>query len=295
MKKITPHLWYDKEAKEAAEFYTTVFPNSRITNVSVIHDTPSGDCDIVSFELFGQPFMSISAGPYFKFTPAVSFMVSCETKEEVDKYWNRLSDGGNPLMPLNEYPFSERYGWVEDRYGLSWQIIYVEGQEITQKIRPVFLFTGKVSGRAEEAMRFYTSVFPDSRIGDVSRYGEGESPNPPEAIKYGPFILNGQSFVAMDSALEPAYPFNEAISFIIYCKTQEDIDYFWDKLSAVPEAEQCGWLKDKFGLSWQVVPEAMDEMMSGKDPEGMNRVTKAYLKMKKFDLAVLEKAYAGVV
>jgi predicted 3-demethylubiquinone-9 3-methyltransferase (glyoxalase superfamily) len=151
--KIVPHLWYDKEAKEAAEFYCSVFPRSKIKNITTLHDTPSGDCDIVSFALLGQPFMAISAGPLFKF--------------------------------------------------------------------------------------------------------------------------------------------NESISFMVYCDTQKEIDYYWSKLSAVPEAEQCGWLKDKFGLSWQIVPSDMDKMMRSKDKQKVARVTEAFLKMKKFDIAELRKAYAG--
>jgi predicted 3-demethylubiquinone-9 3-methyltransferase (glyoxalase superfamily) len=153
MQRIVPHLWYDKEAKEAAEFYASVFPGSKITNVTTLHDTPSGDTDVVSFELFGQPFMAISAGPLFKF--------------------------------------------------------------------------------------------------------------------------------------------NESISFMVYCETQEEIDSYWEKLSADPEAEQCGWLKDKYGLSWQIVPKRMDEILVSGTEEQVARVTQAFLPMKKLDIAELEKAYAG--
>ena len=151
MKPITPHLWFDKEAREAAEFYCSVFPNSKITNVTTLRDTPSGDCDVVSFELSGQPFMAISAGPLFKF--------------------------------------------------------------------------------------------------------------------------------------------NESISFMVYCDTQAEIDSYWKKLSAVPAAEQCGWLKDKYGLSWQIVPTDMDEMLQNGTPEQIGRVTQAFLKMKKFDIGELRRAY----
>lgn len=151
--KIVPHLWFDKEAKEAANFYCSVFPDSKITSITTLHDTPSGDCDIVSFSLSGQPFMAISAGPLFKF--------------------------------------------------------------------------------------------------------------------------------------------NESISFLVNCGTQEEIDYYWEKLSAVPEAEQCGWLKDKYGLSWQIVPADLDNMMQDNDPERLDRVTQAFLQMKKFDLATLQKAFDG--
>lgn len=151
--KIVPHLWFDKEAKEAAHFYCSFFPDSQVTSVTTLHNTPSGDCDVVSFTLSGQPFMAISAGPLFKF--------------------------------------------------------------------------------------------------------------------------------------------NEAISFMVYCDTQEEIDYYWKRLSAVPEAEQCGWLKNKFGLSWQIAPTIMDEMMRDKDPAKVARLTEAFRKMKKFDIATLQSAYEG--
>jgi len=153
MQKITPHLWFDKEAEAAAQFYTSVFPGSKIKDTTTLHNTPSGSVDIVTIELFDQEFMLISAGPFFKF--------------------------------------------------------------------------------------------------------------------------------------------NEVISFMVHCDTQEEVDYYWEKLSVVPEAEQCGWLKDKYGLSWQIVPTAMEEMMKDKDEKKLARVTEAFLKMKKFDIADLRRAYKG--
>jgi predicted 3-demethylubiquinone-9 3-methyltransferase (glyoxalase superfamily) len=152
---ITPHLWFDKEAREAAKFYTSVFPGSRIKSVITLHDTPSGSADVITIELSGQEFTLLNAGPLFKF--------------------------------------------------------------------------------------------------------------------------------------------NESISFMVHCETQEEIDYYWGKLSAVPEAEQCGWLKDKFGLSWQIVPTAMDEMLSDKDQKKIARVTEAFLGMKKLDIAALKEAAKGDV
>jgi predicted 3-demethylubiquinone-9 3-methyltransferase (glyoxalase superfamily) len=291
--KIAPHLWFDREAVEAAEFYSSTFPNSRVTNVSTLHDTPSGDCDVVSFELFGQPFMAISAGPLFKFTPAVSFLVRCRTKEEVDELWDRLFPGGTALMPLDSYPFSEHYGWTEDRYGLSWQVMQVGNEEIQQRITPTLLFLGEVAGRAEEAVHLYTSVFRNSKIGHVERYGAGEEPDKEGTIKHAGFTLEGREFAAMDSAHDHDFGFNEAISFMVNCDTQDDIDYYWDSLSAVPEAEQCGWLKDNYGVSWQIVPSVLGELLGSGTKEQTARVTEAFLQMKKFDIAELRRAYEG--
>jgi len=293
MQKITPHLWFDKEAKEAAEFYTSFLPDSKVTNITTLHDTPSGDCDVVSFELAGQPFMAISAGPLFKFNPSVSFHVKCKTKEEVDAIWEKLSSGGKVLMPLDAYPFSERYGWIEDKYGLSWQVIYAGNNEIQQTITPVLMFVGTVCGKTEEAVTFYTSVFHNANTFFLTRYGKGEEPDKQGTVQYVAFTLEGMEFGAMDSARDHHFAFNEAISFLVPCDTQAEIDYYWEKLSADPQAEQCGWLKDKFGLSWQIWPTTIGEMMKNGTREQIDRITQAFLPMKKFDLATLQRAYEG--
>lgn len=293
MQKITSHLWFDKEAKEAAEFYTSVFENSQIKDTTVLHNTPSGSVDVVTIELAGQEFTLISAGPLFKFNPSVSFLVACKTREEVDALWKQLSEGGTALMELGTYPFSERYGWTQDRYGLSWQVMLMGDREITQKITPTLLFVGEIAGKAEEAINLYVSVFRDAAVGDIMRYGKGEEPDKEGTVKHAAFTLEGQEFAAMDSAHEHLFSFNEAVSLMVHCDTQEDIDYYWEKLSADPKAEQCGWLKDKYGLSWQIVPTAMDAIMKDKDEQKLARVTEAFLKMKKFDIAALERAYEG--
>src|SRR5262245_55863959 len=124
MQKISPFLWYDKEAGEAAKFYTSIFEDSSIQNRSVLHDTPSGDVEVLRINLMGYELSMMSAGPLFKFTPAISLLVGCKTPQKVDEIWEKLSQGGNALMPLGQYPFSERYGWLQDRFGLSWQIMF---------------------------------------------------------------------------------------------------------------------------------------------------------------------------
>ena len=291
--KITAHLWFDKEAREAAEFYSSIFNDSKITDITTLHNTPSGDTDIVAIELWGQEFTLISAGPLFKFNPSVSFLVACKTKEELDVLWKELSKGGKALMDLGAYPFSEKYGWIQDKYGLSWQLMFVGDRAIKQRITPTLMFASKVAGKAEEAIIFYVSVFHNAKVGDIQRYAKGEEPDVEGTIKHASFTLEEEEFAAMDSAREHDFAFNEAISLIVHCEIQEEIDYYWEKLSADPKAEQCGWLKDKFGFSWQVVPNAMDEMMKDKDEKRLARVTEAFLKMKKFDIETLKKAYRG--
>jgi predicted 3-demethylubiquinone-9 3-methyltransferase (glyoxalase superfamily) len=290
MEKITPHLWYDKEANEAAQLYMSIFPDSKKISGVTLHDTPSGDADVVTIELAGQEFTLLNGGPLFKFNPSISFMVCCDSKEEVEELWGKLNNGGEALMELGEYSFSEKYGWTADKFGLSWQIMYMGERPITQKIIPTFMFVGDVCGQAEEAINHYISIFKNSEIGPIMRYPAGPGPDKEGTIMHAGFSLEGQDFAAMDSAVEHGFQFNEAISLMVHCETQEEIDYYWDKLTAVPESEQCGWLKDKFGVSWQIVPTAMDKMFAQQDPAKMARVTEAFLKMKKFNIAELEKA-----
>ncbi|MEK3796631.1 VOC family protein [Paenibacillus sp. FSL R7-0204] len=298
--RIVPHLWYDKEAAEAARFYAAVFPDSKVTSVNTIHDTPSGDAGQVSFEVWGQPFMAISGGPYFKLNPSVSFFVNFDPSREkdaaerLDEVWNKLAKGGTALMPLGKYPFSERYGWIQDKFGVSWQLILTNpaGEE-RPAIIPSLLFVGDQCGKAEEAMSFYLSVFKDSRQGLLTRYPAGSAPDQEGTVMFADFMLENLWFTVMDSAHNHQFSFNEAVSFMVSCDSQEEIDYYWDKLSAVPEAEQCGWLKDAFGISWQIIPAEMNEMMKKGTPEQLARVTKAFLQMKKFELTELRKAYKG--
>src|SRR3989344_8683606 len=241
MQKIIPHLWFDKEAKEAATFYVSVFSSldvaqgkSKITNATTIKDTPSGDCDIVSFDLWGYSFMAISAGPIFKINPSISFMINFDpsqdkdAKTRIDEMWAKLSEGGKALMQLDKYPFSEHYGWIQDKYGLSWQLILTkpEGEERPLLI-PSLLFVGDVCGKAEEASDFYLSVFKDSKRGAIVRYPDGMEPDKQGSVMFTDFKLLGKWFAAMDSAHKHDFAFNEAISFIVNCEDQEEIDFYW--------------------------------------------------------------------
>jgi predicted 3-demethylubiquinone-9 3-methyltransferase (glyoxalase superfamily) len=293
MQKIIPHLWFDTQAKTAAELYTSVIPNSKITNIYTLHDTPSGDTDIVSFTLANQPFLSISAGPYFTFNPSVSFHIKCKTEQEVDAIWNKLIEGGHALMELGSYPFSKRYGWLTDKYGLSWQIIHAGDQPFSQTIIPVLMYTGPVAGKAEDAGNYYASVFAQGNFTVFSRYGNNEGPDKEGTVRYGALTIEGMEFGLMDSGRNHSFNFNEAASFVVNCRDQKEIDYFWEKLSVVADAEQCGWCKDKFGVSWQIVPATMEDMMRTGSKEQIDRVTKAFLSMKKFNIAELEKAFSG--
>lgn len=305
--RIVPHLWYDKEAIEAAEFYASIFPDSQINYTTTLPDTPSGDCDVVSFELWGHTMMAISAGPHFSFTPAISFMVNFDplffgggatgeqtAREALDAIWASLSPGGKVLMPLDAYPFSPRYGWLQDRYGLSWQLILSDpGGDPRPTIVPSLLFVGDNCGRAEEALNFYQSVFPNSEYGGLYRYGADQLPDREGTIMYADVKLDDYWLALMDSAHVHEFGFNEAVSLMIHCDDQSEMGYYWQRLSAEPTAERCGWLKDPFGVSWQVVPTELDRMMRDGSPEQVARLTQASLQMIQLDLAELRRAFEG--
>lgn len=293
MNKIVPFLIYDKQAVEAAEFYCQAIPNSMVKGVIEIENTPSGTIQMVDFSLAGNTMHALNAGPYFKFTPAISLMVICPTAVEVDEIWSKLSDGAEVLMELGSYPFSERYGWLQDKFGLSWQIIYAPMPLTHPMVTPVMMFTGEVYGKAKEAIEKYRSLFPNSQINEIVTYQKGEEPDTEGAIKYASFSLFGQQFAAMESAYDHGFGFTEAFSFAVLCSDQAELDSYWDCLSAHPDAEQCGWLKDQFGVWWQLWPENLPNLMFTPDREARNRGMQAVTTMKKLIIADVIAAYEG--
>lgn len=291
MTTIVPHLWFDDNAKEAVDFYTSLISDSKVVNRYVLEGTPSGSVESFTFELAGQTFAAISGGPLFTFTPAVSLMILCRDEDEVDHLWNALIAEGEVLMPLDTYPFNTYYGWLKDRFGLTWQIALAEEEPFAEKVIPHLLFAHHQSGNAEEAVKHYTSVFPNSDIEESLFYPEGEADNKKAKLMFSGFRLNNQRFNAMDDPMEEEFTFNEAFSFMIMCRDQKEIDFYWNNLSADPQAEECGWLKDRFGLSWQILPDNMDDLLSTGTKEQIQRVTEAFLKMKKIDCSILEKVW----
>ena len=221
MQKIVPYLWFDTEALEAAKLYVSLFEDSKISGSTVLPDTPSGDAMTVVFSLAGINFMAISAGPYFKFNPSISLMVSCKDKEEVDRLYQTLMEGGEELMPLDAYPFCPWFAWIKDRYGLTWQLMLNEKYETTPKIRPALLFSREALGKAEDFIKTSLSIFNNSEKGEVSYYGPGESTVPEAKINYGELTIEGFPLLVMDHGEGGDFTFNEAFSLMIYCNDQK--------------------------------------------------------------------------
>jgi predicted 3-demethylubiquinone-9 3-methyltransferase (glyoxalase superfamily) len=297
-KPIVPCLWFDDQAEAASAFYTRTLPGSRVAAVSRYPESfdnpggkPRGSVLTVEVELAGQPFTLLNGGPTFVINPSVSFFVQAATPDEADRLFSALAEDGKVLMPLDAYPWSERYGWVQDRFGVSWQVLAGRPAPGGSTVVPCLMFSGALAGRAEEAMHAYAAAFPGSRLADVSRYEAGEGPE--GWVKQGRFLLGEQDMTAMDSPIDHGFAFNEAVSLQVTCADQGEVDRYWDLLSEGGERGSCGWLKDRFGLSWQVVPRGVAEWMASPDAAARDRAFRAMLGMKKPDVAALRRAFEG--
>lgn len=294
MQKIFPFLWFNNQAEEAVNLYTSVFKNSSVGDVMRYPEgTPgvAGQVMTVDFKLAGQDFNALNGGPEFNFTPASSFFVTCESEEQFDSLYQGLSQGAQELMPLGAYPFSKKFVWLNDRFGVSWQLSFA-GEPL--KITPFLMFVGDQHGRAEEAIQLYTRLFKNSRIELIDRFGpEAAAIGEKEGtVMHARFVLDGVAFMAMDSAQDHRFNFTEAVSYFVRCEDQAEVDYFWNNLTSDGgEESQCGWLKDKFGVSWQIVPTMLFDLMNDPNPERANRVTQTLLKMQKIDISKLKQAY----
>jgi predicted 3-demethylubiquinone-9 3-methyltransferase (glyoxalase superfamily) len=273
---ITPCLWFDHAAEEAVAFYAAAFSDAVVHNIirypseglAAFQQNMAGEVLTIEFEIAGQALMALNAGDNFSFNESISFMVSFDAsadpdaRHNLDELWNTLIDGGSALMPLDEYGFSPRFGWLRDRFGLNWQLILTDpAGEPRPMVIPALMFGGPVQNRAAEATEYYRSVFEESRLDTDSRYTEQTGPATPGSVMFSDFQLRDQWFVAMDAAGVQHASFTEAVSFVVPCADQAEIDYYWAALSAVPDAEQCGWCKDKFGVSWQITPANINELM----------------------------------
>ena len=264
-------LWFDGNALEAAEYYCSIFPNSKINEIHPM---------VVTFELNGTKFMGLNGGPHFKFNPSCSFTVFCETIEETNRVWDILFEGGKALMPIDQYEWSKRYGWLEDKYGLSWQITVTEAERETPKITPSLLFTDDLFGKCGEAINFYASIFGNSSTTLLVPFPDDDENA--GKVMYSEFKLSNHDLIAMDGAGAHGFAFNESVSLVVDCDTQDEIDYYWNRLTEGGQESRCGWLKDKFGMSWQIIPAITGKLLT--DPEKGERVMQAVMLMGKIDL-----------
>lgn len=294
---IVPCLWFDDQAEAAADFYLAAFGGGSIDAVAHYPGSapnpsgrPPGSVVTVDVTVAGQRFTLLNGGPAFSINPSVSFFVFLPTAAEVDGLVHALLDGGSALMPLDAYAWSERYAWVRDRYGVSWQVMADPGVE-RATVAPCLMFTGAQHGRAREAIDAYVAALPGSRVDFVDTHDGAEGPA--GTVKHGRFALAGQPMAAMDSAFDHGFAFNEAVSLQVMCADQDEVDRLWSTLAEGGEHGPCGWLKDRFGVSWQVVPEALTAWLTDPDVAARERTFAALLEMGKLDVEELRRAHAG--
>ena len=276
---ITPCLWYNGQAQEAAALYCSVFTDAKITAQSPI---------VTGINVSGHSITLLDGGPMYKPNPSISFFYICEKEDELNKIWDAFSKEGTVLMALDKYPWSEKYGWINDKFGISWQISLGKISDVGQKITPCFMFTGKQYGRADEAIAHYSSIFKNVKVDGILRYGANELPDEEGKIKHAQFALNDQKFMIMESAAPHNFGFTEGISLTIHCETQKEIDYYWEKLTESGAESMCGWLKDKFGVSWQIIPTVLNKIMS--DPAKAGKAAQAFMSMRKLNIEQIVQA-----
>ncbi len=254
MQKIVPAIWFDNNAQQAFEFYTEVFPDS------MIHFS---DPVVTEASLSGVVFTGINGGPQFRPNPAISYMVVSESHDEIDLIWNGLSQEGKILMALDTYPWSQHYGWLEDKYGVSWQLYYGKLSDVHgQRIIPTLMFCGEQQGKCMSALHFYEQLFPDFVSDGILKYPEGKMK---DQIQHTQFKVKNFVLMAMDSGVPQDFTFTEGNSLVILCENQPEIDQYWNFITQKGIESMCGWCKDEFGVSWQIIPKNMAELMARPD------------------------------
>lgn len=271
---VFPCIWMKEGAKEAMNFYVNIFDNSAISYLN----------DIVCYgKLEGSSIMYLNSNPDYNPNTSISIMILSNEKEKITRYYNKLKEDGEELMPLGKYEWSEWYVWIKDKYGLHWQLYTGDGSmEITHPFAPTIMYGEKQQGKCKEAIDLFSKVFPDFKSDGVMEYPEGPMKG---QVMHSQFWLNKNIMMAMDSGVEQVQSFNETISLVIECKDQKSIDHYWESLiENGGESSKCGWLKDKFGMSWQVAPYNVDELLF---ESGNPKAFENMLKMEKIIIADL--------
>ena len=274
---IYPCIWLDQNGKEVADYYCKIFPNTQLTE-------DNGMVQMLSINR--QKLMLLSAGRQFKPNASISFLIANMDEQETVRLFNELSEGGIVLMPLASYPFSSKYGWVRDKFGITWQLYTGEKGDTDQYFVPTLMYINQQNGRAKEAVAFYTQLFPNSKTEGIMAYEDEEDIK--GNVKHAQFSINGYTLACMDSSHAHPFNFDEGISLVVLTKDQKETDFYWNKLSTDGgEESMCGWLKDKFGLSWQIVPEQLLSLLQEDGGKKASKVMDALMQMRKIEISKL--------
>ncbi len=286
--KIIPHLWFSDNGQEAIGFYTGLFKESSLRDLRVLPGNEFENVKVMSFELMNTPMMAIEAVSTFQFNASFSYYVYCGSDSEVQRLYNVLSENGNVVFPVGNYPWSSCYAWVVDKYGLSWQLDQ-DDIKTEQKIVPTLMFSNQFSSSVAAYTEILKNIFPAFKLMVTAPYPVEQSPSEGALlfaqVKIAGFVIN-----LMSSHHSQNFEFNESNSLMVYCQDQDEIDYYWNCLAENGMMQACGWLKDQFGVSWQIVPAKLDEMIFQTDQIQLKELTDVMLKMVKLDVGVLERA-----
>lgn len=274
---LYPCLWFDGNAQQAAEFYCAVFGQAKILQSTSM---------VTTFEIRGTKFMGLNGGPMYKVNSSISFFVYCGSEQQIDRLYKIFTDGGSVLMPLGAYGWSKKYAWVIDKFGVNWQLD-IDDIKSEQKIVPTLLFANEKKESVKGAITHYHSIFSNSKILLEAPYG-ADSQLPSGTLLFAQMKLSDFILNAMSSTLPHNFDFTPGVSFVIECEDQQQIDYYWEKLGKEGRYSMCGWLEDKFGVSWQIVPTILSKLMA--DPAKSQRVIQAFMKMQKFEMEKLINA-----
>lgn len=271
---IFPCIWFDGKAREAFDFYISVFPGSKITDENPV---------VVKALLDGTEFMGLNGGPVFNPNPAISFMWVSNDKDAITRVWERLVGEGKILMALDSYPWSAHYGWLEDKYGVSWQLYFGEDDWSYNRLVPTLMFGQTQQGRCQQALDFYEKTFPAYKNDGILRYHDGEMTG---QVQHTQFAIGDNLLMAMDSGVPQHFTFTEGVSLVLECEDQQTIDYYWNAFTKEGEESMCGWCKDPFGISWQVIPRNIGKMLFGSaDPQ---KSQQALMQMRKIEIEKLQ-------
>lgn len=295
MRTIFPCFWFDNNAEEATDFYLGLFPGGELLDVQRKHPDVPGTLGAVlatHLRIADLELYTINGGTEFAPSPSLSLFVESSDLVRLDALWAALSDGGQVMMEYGDYPWAAKYGWLNDRYGVSWQLSAGEHEEVA--ITPALLFTGEQFGKLESAIHRWVSVFPNSDSGIViKREGMGD-PSLDGTVMFSRFTLGGQPVVAMEDNSDHRFGFTYGVSLVVQCDDQAETDRIWDALIADGgEPSMCGWLLDPYGVPWQVWPDHLVDLFTSPDTDAVERATQAMYQMQKLDIATLRRAFAG--
>lgn len=295
--KLHPCIWLTDGAAEAANLYISAFQSGRVLNktyfsaaAAEVSGQKQGSECTVDIEVAGQTLQLLNGGPYFQHSPSMSLFAVCGSAQEVDAIYAKLSPGGKTLLALGEYPFSRRYAFFSDKFGVHWQLMLEEGAK--PRIIPCILFGGEKQGTGTKALEFYKTLFKNTNVLMDERYGKNQGA-PEGAIMHARLLLEGSPLVIMDGNSPDPMPMSGALSLVVMCDDQKEVDHYWEKIAAKGAEAQCGWINDEFGVTWQIVPRGLDELVTG-DNEKASRAFKAMADMKKIDFETIRRAYDGL-